>query len=291
MNYASTFCKIGVRYGRQYFNSSSLIYCNAQKSYRLLVNAVAILLYRNIVASIDKVFLVWQVVFPIVYIFIAGYSYSSLIGNQGVPMGNTTVPYPAYLAAGMIGFNMMNSSTIAGSIIWNDKRNGMFQQILVMPFARMEYIAGTIITIMLMGLASAGLILIAGTPTLVGSAQPTFVGSLYVLYALIMGAIFFGSIAIIISTRLKSSEGFNVIVNSVFLFFSFVSTAFYPAQGVPGALRTAFYINPLTYIVDITRAGIFNNIDLFTNIEVGVISAVTAAAFFLATFSMMRMKI
>ena len=243
------------------------------------MNAVAILLYRNIVASIDKVFLVWQVVFPIVYIFIAGYSYSGLLGNQGVPVGGTTttVPYPAYLAAGMIGFNMMNSSTIAGSIIWNDKRNGMFQQILVMPFARMEYIAGTIITIMLMGLASAGLILIAGSPTLVGSAQPTLVGSLYVLFALITGAIFFGSIAIIISTRLKSSEGFNVIVNSVFLFFSFVSTA--------------FYLNPLTYIVDITRAGIFNNIDLFTNIEVGIIAAVTTAVFFLATFSMMRMKI
>src|ERR687883_1844880 len=118
----------------------------------MLVNAVAILLYRNIVASIDKVFLVWQVVFPIIYIFIAGYSYSALIGNQGVPIGNTTVLYPAYLAAGMIGFNMMNSSTIAGSIIWNDKRNGMLQQILVMPFARMEYIIGNILTIMMMGL-------------------------------------------------------------------------------------------------------------------------------------------
>ena len=255
------------------------------------MNAVAILLYRNIVASIDKVFLVWQVVFPIVYIFIPGYSYSALIGDQGVPIGDKTVPYPAYLAAGMIGFNMMNSSTIAGSIIWNDKRNGMLQQILVMPFARMEYIAGAIITIMLMGLASAGLIFVAGSPTLVGSAEPTLVGSLYVLYALIMGAIFFGSIAIIISTRLKSSEGFNVIVNSVFLFFSFVSTAFYPTQGVPGALSTAFYFNPLTYIVNITRAGIFNEIDLFTNIEVGVIATVTAAAFFLATLSMLKMKV
>lgn len=255
------------------------------------MNAVAILLYRNLVASIDKVFLVWQVVFPIVYIFIAGYSYSALIGEQGVPIGTATVAYPAYLAAGMIGFNMMNSSTIAGSIIWNDKRNGMFQQILVMPFARMEYIVGSIITIMLMGLASACLILVAGTPTLVGSADPTLIGSLYVLYALITGAIFFGSIAIIISTRLKSSEGFNVIVNSVFLFFSFVSTAFYPTQGVPGALATAFYINPLTYIVDITRAGIFNQIDFFTNVEVGIIAAFTAAAFLLATLSMLRMKI
>jgi ABC-2 type transport system permease protein len=191
----------------------------------------------------------------------------------------------------MIGFNMMNSSTIAGSIIWNDKRNGMFQQILVMPFARMEYIAGSIITIMLMGLASAALILLAGSPTLVGSAQPTFVGSLYVLYALVTGAIFFGSIAVIISTRLKSNEGFNVIVNSVFLFFSFVSTAFYPTEGVPEALGAAFYANPLTYIVDITRAGIFNQIGFFTNIEVGVIAAITAGAFFLATLSMLRMKI
>jgi ABC-2 type transport system permease protein len=255
------------------------------------VNPVAILLYRNLVASIDKVFLVWQVVFPIVYIFIAGYSYAALIGEEGVKIGGAFVTYPAYLAAGMIGFNMMNSSTIAGSIIWNDKRNGMFQQILVMPFARMEYIAGSIITIMLMGLASAALILVAGSPTLAGSAQPTFIGSLYVLYALITGAIFFGSIAVIISTRLKSNEGFNVIVNSVFLFFSFVSTAFYPTQGVPGALSTAFYANPLTYIVDITRAGIFNQIDFFTNVEVGVIAAITAAAFFLATLSMLRMKI
>jgi ABC-2 type transport system permease protein len=255
------------------------------------LNAVAILLYRNLVASIDKVFLIWQVVFPIVYIFIAGYSYSALIGQQNVPVGDAGVPYPAFLAAGMIGFNMMNSSTVAGSIIWNDKRNGMFQQILVMPFARMEYIIGSILTIMLMGLASAGLILVAGSPTLVGNAEPTLVGSLYVLFALITGAIFFGSIAIIISTRLKSSEGFNVIVNSVFLFFSFVSTAFYPTQGVPDALRAAFYVNPLTYIVDITRAGVFNQITTFVNIEVGVIAAAAAATFFLATLSMLRMKI
>ena len=95
------------------------------------------LLYRNWVASVDKVFLVWQVLFPIVYIFIADYSYSALIGGQGVLIGAASIAYPAYLAAGMIGFNVINGSTISGSIVWNDKRNGMFRQILVMPFARM----------------------------------------------------------------------------------------------------------------------------------------------------------
>ena len=256
-----------------------------------MLNAVAILVYRNLVASIDKLFLIWQVVFPLIYIFIAGYSYSALIGGSGVTSGTMGVPYPAYLAAGMIGFNVMNSSTVAGSIVWADKRHGMFQQILVMPFARMEYIAGNIVTIILMGLASAGLILAAGSPTLLGSAHPSFASALLILYALVSGAIFFGSITIIISTRLKSSEGFNVIVNSVFLFFSFVSTAFYPSQGVPAGLSTAFYLNPLTYIVDITRAGVFDHITQFTLIQAAVMAVLTAAAFSLSTVSMLRRRI
>src|ERR671938_1569199 len=257
----------------------------------VLSSGVISLVYRNLIASIDKVFLIWQVVFPIVYIFIAGYSYSALIGTQGVKVGHALVTYPAYLAAGMIGFNVMNSSTVAGSIIWNDKRNGMFQQILAMPFTRMQYITSNLITIMLMGLASASLIVAAGIPTMLGNANLTLLSIPYTIYALLTGAIFFGSITIIISTRLKSNEGFNVIVNSVFLFFSFVSTAFYPSQGVPGALSNAFYINPLTYIVNITRAGIFNTIDIFTNIEAGVIAIAAATAFLLATLSMLKMKI
>ncbi|HXG06668.1 MAG TPA: ABC transporter, partial [Nitrososphaera sp.] len=112
------------------------------------MNSVAILLYRNLVASIDRVFLIWQVVFPIIYIFVAGHAYSAMLGGAGIPIGSAMVTYPAFLTAGMIGFNMMNSSTIAGSIVWNDRRNGMFQQILVMPFTRMEYVAGSILTIM-----------------------------------------------------------------------------------------------------------------------------------------------
>ena len=255
------------------------------------MNSVLSLVYRNLIASIDKVFVIWQVVFPIVYIFIAGYSYSSLIEEHGVRVGYTLVTYPAYLAVGMIGFNVMNSSTVAGSIIWNDKRNGMFQQILAMPFTRMQYITSNLLTIMLMGLASASLIVAAGIPTMLGNANLTLLSIPYTIYALLTGAIFFGSITIIISTRLKSNEGFNVIVNGIFLFFAFASSAFYPSQSVPEPLHTAFYINPLTYIVDITRAGIFSQISIFTNIEAIVIATLSAGAFIMATLSMMRMKI
>jgi ABC-2 type transport system permease protein len=244
-----------------------------------------------LVASVDKVFLIWQVVFPIFYIFISGYSYSALIGNQGIRLGDIFVSYPSYLAAGMIGFNVMNSSTVAGSIIWNDKRNGMFQQLLVMPFTKLQYIISNLVTIMIMGLASALLILLVGLPTMLGSANPTFWSIPYTIFAIIIGSIFFGSFTVIISTRLKSSEGFNVISNGIFLFFAFASSTFYPAEGVTEPLRTAFYINPLTYIVDITRAGIYSQITDFVIVEVAVISVLSSIAFFIAAISMLRVKV
>jgi len=257
----------------------------------MMITEILILTYRNLIASIDKVFLIWQIIFPIFYIFISGYAYSALLGYQGIKLGEILVSYPSFLAVGMIGFNVMNSSTVAGSIIWNDKRNGMFQQILVMPFTKIQYIISNLVTIMLMGLTSAILILIIGLPTILGSANPTLWSLPYTLYAIIIGAIFFGSFTVIISTRLKSSEGFNVISNGIFLFFAFASSTFYPAEGISEPLKTAFYINPLTYIVDITRAGIYSQVSDFVNLEVIIISILAIVAFSFAAFSMLRVKV
>ena len=160
-----------------------------------------------------------------------------------------------------------------------------------MPFTRMQYITSNLITIMLMGIASASIIIIAGIPTMLGTVNITLLSIPYTIYALITGAIFFGSITIIISTRLRSNEGFNVIINGIFLFFAFASSAFYPSQKVPEPLHTVFNINPLTYIVDITRAGIFSQISPFTNIEAIVIAILSTAAFLMATLTLMKMKI
>jgi ABC-2 type transport system permease protein len=250
-----------------------------------------LLVYRNVVAAIDKIFLIWQVAFPVVYIFVAGYAYSALIGHQGVKLGILSITYTSFLTAGMIGFNVMNGSTVAGNIIWNDKRNGMFQQLLVMPFSKVQYIIGNLITIILIGLSSAALIMIIGLPTMAKDVNITLWSLPYTIYALVVGSVFFGSFSIILSTKIKSSEGYNVISNGLFLFFAFVSSAFYPSQGLPELLSAAFYINPLTYIVDIGRAGIFSQINMSINIEVLMIGFLAATVFLLATRSMIKMNV
>ena len=97
------------------------------------MHPVTRLVYRNLTISINPGFLIWQVIFPLIYIFVAGYAYTSLITN--VPFENKNLDYPAFLATGMIGFNIMNSTLVSGIIIWNDRRNGMFEQMRLAAIA------------------------------------------------------------------------------------------------------------------------------------------------------------
>ena len=239
------------------------------------------LVNRNLTISINPGFLIWQVIFPLIYIFVAGFAYAPLI--QDVPFGFKDLDYPAFLASGMIGFNIMNSTLVSGIIIWNDRRHGMFEQIMSGPFTRADYILSNIATIGIVGLVSASLIALVGYPVFFDSIEFSFITIPMIIFAAITGSILFGSIASIISTRLRSSEGFNVIINTVFLFFAFVSTAFYPAEGAPEPLRTAFYLNPLTYLVDIIRAGIFGNITEFVIIEMVILISIASVLFIMAT--------
>ena len=239
------------------------------------------LVIRNITISINPGFLIWQVIFPLVYIFVAGFAYTALIPS--VSFENKDLTYPAFLASGMIGFNIMNSTLVSGIIIWNDRRHGMFEQIMSGPFTRSHYILSNIVTIAIVGLISAGLITAVGYPVFFESVEFSLVTIPLIVFSSIAGAILFGSIASIISTRLRSSEGFNVIINTVFLFFAFVSTAFYPAQGAPQPLATIFYLNPLTYLVDIIRAGIFGTITEFIIMEMIVLAVLASILFIIAT--------
>ena len=245
------------------------------------MNPIVRLVNRNLTIALNPGFLIWQVIFPLIYIFVAGFAYTSLIDI--VPIENGELSYPAYLATGMIGFNIMNSTLISGIIIWNDRRHGMFEQILSGPFTRAHYILSNVVTIGIVGLVSAALIAFIAFPVFSGSSSFSLITIPIIIFASITGSLLFGSIASIISTRLRSSEGFNVIINTVFLFFAFVSTAFYPAEGAPEPLSTAFYLNPLTYLVDVIRAGIFGTFSTFVVMEMLVLVVLATGLFVVAT--------
>src|SRR4030066_1707290 len=146
------------------------------------------LVNRNLTISINPGFLIWQVVFPLIYIFVAGYAYTSLI--EVVPFGNKSIGYPAFLASGMIGFNIMNSTLISGIIIWNDRRHGMFEQIMSGPFTRTDYILSNICTIGIVGLVSATLIAFIAYPVFSEASEFSLITIPIIIFASVTGSLF-----------------------------------------------------------------------------------------------------
>jgi ABC-2 type transport system permease protein len=166
----------------------------------------------------------------------------------------------------------------------------MLAQLFVMPFTRMQYLLGNLLTLIVMGFVSAIFIVICSLPIIVGETRFSLMSILYMIFAIATGSVFFGSITSILSVKLKTSEGFDTMINGIFLFFSFASSAFYPLEEVPEVLRIIFYINPLTYVVDIIRDSMFSQFDSMTGFGVLYMTVLTVLSIVVASHLILKMK-
>ena len=239
------------------------------------VNSIITLVYRNVFISIDKVTYAWQLIWPISWIYLVGFSLTGLMNNDKITTNGVEVPYYAFVAVSMMVFNAMNTSEVSGSIIWKDKRNGMFLQLLTMKYNSSQYITSNLITIIIMGLASSAIIGIIGYPAFGNYIHINLYTSLYFFFALVSASIFFGCLSIILSCVTKNNEQFNMITNGIHYFFTFAAATFYPIESIPEPLRTVFLLNPMTYIMNLTREGIFGTISPVAHLEVAIVGICT----------------
>lgn len=201
---------------------------------------------RNFKSSLDREFLVIQLVLPLFFIFVAGFGYTLIVPNvQGVS-------YETFLATGAVAMTVMSSSMLSGTMIWFDRNFGMFEQLLMGPFTRLEYIVSVALSVILTGLASALLVFVVSlTVSTNVSLAPLSLIQLFI--ALVLGSLFFGGFGIFVSLRVKSSEALAATMNLMFFVFTFLSSVFYPSYNQFFLLRTIFQINPLTYVADLVR--------------------------------------
>ena len=201
---------------------------------------------RNFRASLDREFLVIQLVLPLFFIFVAGFGYTLIVpGVEGVS-------YETFLATGAVAMTVMSSSMLSGTMIWFDRNFGMFEQLLMGPFTRMEYVVSVALSVILTGLASA-LVVFVISLTVSSGVILTPLSVIQLLFALILGSLFFGGFGIFMSLRVKSSEALAATMNLMFFVFTFLSSVFYPSYNKYILLRAIFQINPLTYVADLVR--------------------------------------
>ncbi|EQD43501.1 ABC-type multidrug transport system, permease component, partial [mine drainage metagenome] len=111
------------------------------------------LIYRNVLVNTDPGSLVILVGLPALYLIFFGFGFQSLSAAGG---GSS---YLAFLTPGILSFQAVMAGTVGGSILWADRRWGMFAQLLSGPFTRLQYLLGIILTSLLFGLGGGAVML------------------------------------------------------------------------------------------------------------------------------------
>ncbi len=254
------------------------------------MNAYARLVYRNLRANLDKSSLFFELIFPFFFIFVQGFAVGGIV--QPFDIGNgIVVPYAIFLAAGAVTLTVINGGTNAGTQLWFDRKNGMFEQILMGPFTRAQYILSIIFATLIIGVVGSLLVFLLAIPVLGGSLAITVQGTLLVIGALFLGTMIFGSLAIALSVALRSSESFQIVSSFTFFIFLFTSSVFFPANKAPPAIQTISYLNPLTYTTDIFRAGLFNAMTPLVPLEMLALGAEATIIFAIAVVAFRRIRV
>jgi len=198
--------------------------------------------------------IVVSIVQPLFFLFILG------AGFQRAIIPGITGDYIPFLAPAIVGMAVLFSSMFAGiSVLW-DKQFGFLQEVLVAPVSRLSIIIGRTLggatTALFQGFLVLLLSLFIGIHfTSVGSLVLTIVMMLIIACT----AVGFG---LILASRLTDFQSFPLIMNIIIMPLFFLSTAFFPLQGLPAQVQTAVYFNPLFYMVDGLRGSItgINNV-------------------------------
>jgi ABC-2 type transport system permease protein len=241
------------------------------------------LIYRNVRVNADPATLVILLGLPAMYLVFFGFGFQSLAADSG--QGTS---YLKFLAPGIIAFQAVMAGTVAGSILWADRRFGMLAQLLVGPFSRIEYLLGIIVTALLFGLGGA-LVMLAIAVGLIGIGTLTVLGIALMLATIALGSVLFGSLMLLLAALVKSNNAYNSIQILLIFLVNFASTVFYSdSPSLPFALRAIFAINPLTYIADVTRNGYRAQFSGLNGLEVALLVVETIVLLVLATRAYFR---
>lgn len=215
------------------------------------MNAIAAVFYRDYRQRITSVaFLLWDLMIPLTYLLLFGLGFDRLIGG-GIALGGQQVGYTAFLLPGILA---MVTFYVALNTSWGffmDKDSGIFFELLTFPITRGQFLIGKIAFNVLVSLLGSLLAILVAFFALGVEIRVELLPLTAFIVAVTTGGWFFlFAIAAILMNRMDS---FNTLTSAAYILLMFLSSMFYPLDGLPAWFRTLSLLNPLTWQVDILR--------------------------------------
>ncbi|MGE0160631.1 MAG: ABC transporter permease [Gemmatimonadales bacterium] len=218
------------------------------------LRAIYIIWYRDIVRfRRDRARLVASLAQPLLYLLIFGTGLSSaLSGASGAFGGGSTggLSYVQFIFPGIIGMAVLFSAIFgAMSIVW-DREFGFLKEVLVAPIDRSAVAIGKALG----GATQAmiqGLVLLVLAPLIGIDLSITMILALVPLTFVL--AFSLSALGVAIASRMKSMQGFQMIMTFLMMPMFFLSGALFPLQGLPGWMNVLTRLDPAAYGMDPLR--------------------------------------
>jgi ABC-2 type transport system permease protein len=219
------------------------------------------------------------------YLIFFGFGFQSLSSAGG---GGS---YLTFLTPGILSFQVVMAGTVGGSILWADRRWGMFAQLLSGPFTRLQYLLGIMLTSMLFGLGGAA-VMLGVAWALIGHGPSSALALGTMFGVIVVGSIFFGALMLFLGALVRSNTAYNSIQILLIFVVNFASTVFYPfSTSLPLAIQVLFEINPLTYVADAVRGAYSSTLTVTDGYQLIVLAIETLVFLFLAVQAYLRSEL
>lgn len=218
------------------------------------LRAIYIIWYRDILRfRRDRARLVASLAQPLLYLVIFGTGLSSALAGAGGGIGGSApggLSYTQFIFPGIIGMAVLFSAIFgAMSIVW-DREFGFLKEVLVAPIDRSAVAIGKALggatQAMLQGLVLLVLAPLIGIDLTVGMVLALIPLTFVLAFSL-------SSLGVAIASRMKSMQGFQMIMTFLMMPMFFLSGALFPLQGLPAWMDVLTRLDPAAYGIDPLR--------------------------------------
>ncbi|RPH32270.1 hypothetical protein EHM92_08720, partial [bacterium] len=208
-------------------------------------------MYREFrIRTTSMTWIFYDLFIPLLYLFIFGITLNSTIG-AGIPLQGTNVSYNAFFLAGVLSMASFGIAINTAYGFFVDRDNGIFYEFLTYPMTRPQFLIGKILFNCLLAILQAALTILLGASLLDIPLLWGRMGFLLVAVTLATAGWFFFLTSF--ALRIKRNDMFNTFINLAYFVLMFASSIFYPLEGMPGWLKVAAMLNPLTWHTDVLR--------------------------------------
>ncbi|MCX6012062.1 MAG: ABC transporter permease [Chloroflexi bacterium] len=187
----------------------------------------------------DKARLFGSLAMPLLLLLIFGAGLKNSMGNLA-----PGVDFVKFIFPGVIGMTVLTSSLMSGvSLVW-DREFGFLKEVLVAPVPRSAVAVGKTVGAATIAVGQALIIMLIG-PLIGATFSVTIILKLIPIMLLL--SVSLSSMGILLATRIKSMEGFQVIMQMLMMPMIFLSGVFFPMNNLPAWMNFLVKINPASY--------------------------------------------